>query len=119
MLYFCAIFYKIINMEDQDLYVFMRYRNKTIKFKISDPNYEMEQLMNSLKNAVDKEGKRFFNLPEMIDFTPTDYFFGRMDEQTGQCVILQPQIGKTKMRINDYNIQNGDTLEVVPDPIAG
>jgi len=97
----------------------MRYRNKTIKFKISDPNYEMGQLMDSLKNAVDKEGKRFFNLPEMIDFAPTDYFFGKMDETTGQCIILQPQVGKTKMHMSDYAIKNGDTLDVVPDPIAG
>ncbi len=103
----------------EDFYVRMRYRNKTIKFKISDPDYEMEQLMESLKNATDKEGKRFFKLPEMIDFTPTDYFFGKVDEVTGQCVILQPQVGKTKMRMSDYNIQNGDMLDVVPDPIAG
>ena len=103
----------------EDVHVYMRYRNKTIRFKVSDPNYEMEELMESLRNAIDKEGKHFFNLPEMIDFTPMEYVFGRMDETTGQCVILQPRIGKTKMRISDYNIQNGDTLDVVPDPIAG
>ena len=56
----------------EDFFVHIRFRNKTIKFKISDPNYEMEQLMNNLKNAADKTGKRFFNLPEMIDFTPTE-----------------------------------------------
>ena len=103
----------------EDFFVHIRYRNKTIKFKISDPNYEMEQLMDKLKNAADKTGKRFFNLPEMIDFTPTEYYFGRMDETTGQCIILQPRVGKTHMRMSDYAIQNGDTLDVVPDPIAG
>lgn len=103
----------------EDFHVHMRYRNKTIRFKVSDPNYEMEKLMENLRNATDKEGKRFFNLPEMIDFTPTEYFFGKMDETTGQCVILQPRIGKTKMRMSDYDIKDGDTLDVVPDPIAG
>ncbi|MBR3710209.1 MAG: hypothetical protein IKM99_04525 [Bacteroidales bacterium] len=103
----------------EDFFLFLRYKNKTIKFKITDPNTDLEVLMNNLRKAVDNTGTRIFDLPEMIDYVPTEYFFGKKDEVTGRDIILQPKVGKTKKTLLDYNVKPGDTLEVISDPIAG
>ena len=102
-----------------DFFLFLRYKNKTIKFKVTDPNTELEVLMNNLRKAVDATGTRIFDLPEMIDYVPTEYFFGKKDETTGRDIILQPKIGKTPKTLLDYNVKPGDTLEIISDPIAG
>ena len=75
--------------------------------------------MNNLRQAVDNTGTRIFDLPEMIDYVPTEYFFGKKDEATGRDIILQPKVGKTKKTLLDYNVKSGDTLEIISDPIAG
>lgn len=103
----------------EDFFLFLRYKNKTIKFKVTDPNTELEILMNNLRKAVDATGTRIFDLPEMIDYVPTEYFFGKKDETTGRDIILQPKIGKTPKTLLDYNVKPGDTLEIISDPIAG
>lgn len=103
----------------EDFFLFLRYKNKTIKFKVTDPNTELEVLMNNLRKAVDATGTRIFDLPEMIDYVPTEYFFGKKDETTGRDIILQPKIGKTPKTLLDYNVKPGDTLEIISDPIAG
>lgn len=103
----------------EDFFLFLRYKNKTIKFKVTDPNTELEVLMNNLRKAVDATGTRIFDLPEMIDYVPTEYFFGKKDETTGRDIILQPRIGKTTKCLLDYNVKPGDTLEIISDPIAG
>ena len=103
----------------EDYYLFLRYKNKTIKFKVTDPTTGLEVLMNNLRQAVDNTGARIFDLPEMIDYVPTEYFFGKKDETTGRDIILQPKVGKTKKTLLDYNVKSGDTLEIISDPIAG
>lgn len=103
----------------EDFFLFLRYKNKTIKFKVADPNTDLEVLMTNLRKAVDNTGTRIFDLPEMIDYVPTEYFFGKKDETTGRDIILQPKIGKTKKTLLDYNVKPGDTLEIISDPIAG
>ncbi|MGP1447537.1 MAG: hypothetical protein ACTTKO_08480 [Candidatus Limimorpha sp.] len=103
----------------EDFHLFLRYKNKTIKFKITDPTTGLEVLMNNLRQAVDNTGTRIFDLPEMIDYVPTEYFFGKKDEATGRDIILQPKVGKTKKTLLDYNVKSGDTLEIISDPIAG
>ena len=103
----------------EDFFLFLRYKNKTIKFKVTDPNTDLEVLMTNLRKAVDNTGTRIFDLPEMIDYVPTEYFFGKKDETTGRDIILQPKIGKTKKTLFDYNVKPGDTLEIISDPIAG
>ncbi len=103
----------------EDFFLFLRYKNKTIKFKVTDPTTELEILMNNLRKAVDATGTRIFDLPEMIDYVPTEYFFGKKDEATGRDIILQPKIGKTTKTLLDYNVKPGDTLEIISDPIAG
>ena len=103
----------------EDFFLFLRYKNKTIKFKVTDPNTDLEVLMTNLRKAVDNTGTRIFDLPEMTDYVPTEYFFGKKDETTGRDIILQPKIGKTKKTLLDYNVKPGDTLEIISDPIAG
>ena len=103
----------------EDFFLFLRYKNKTIKFKITDPSTDLEVLMSNLRKAVDNTGARIFDLPEMIDYVPTEYFFGKKDEVTGRDIILKPKVGKTAKTLLDYNVKAGDTLEVISDPIAG
>ncbi len=95
------------------------YKNKTIKFKINNPATESEVLMSNLRKAVDNTGTRIFDLSEMIDYVPTEYFFGKKDETTERDIILQPKVGKTNKTLLDYNVKAGDTLKVISDPIAG
>lgn len=103
----------------EDFFLFLRYKNKTIKFKVNNPSTELEVLMSNLRKAVDNTGTRIFDLPEMIDYVPTEYFFGKKDETTGRDIILQPKVGKTPKTLLDYNVKAGDTLEIISDPIAG
>ena len=51
----------------EDFFLFLRYKNKTIKFKITDPSTDLEVLMSYLRKAVDNTGARIFDLPEMIE----------------------------------------------------
>lgn len=103
----------------EDFFLFLRYKNKTIKFRVSDPTTGLEVLMNNLRQAVDNTGERIFDMPEMIDYVPSEYFFGKKDEITGRDIILQPKVGKTAKTLLDYNVKTGDTLEIISDPIAG
>ncbi|MBO6026739.1 MAG: hypothetical protein J6P73_05785 [Bacteroidales bacterium] len=103
----------------EEYFLFLRYKNKTIKFRVSDPTTGLEVLMNNLRQAVDNTGERVFDMPEMIDYVPSEYFFGKKDETTGRDIILQPKVGKTAKTLLDYNVKSGDTLEIISDPIAG
>ena len=49
---------------------------------------------------------------------PINYYFGKVDEN-GQEMILNPKVGKTEQYLDDYNIENGDSLTVIYEPIAG
>lgn len=102
-----------------DFFIFLRYKNKTIKFKVSDPNTPLETLMANLRQAADKMGAKIFEMPEMVDYVPSEYFFGKKDEATGRDIILQPRVGKTRKTLLDYNVKPGETLEIISDPIAG
>lgn len=106
-------------MEAEKFYLFLRYNNKTVKFEIRNPQASLEDLMKNLKKSVDANGNRVFDLQDMIDFSPTEYYFGKKDEATGQNIVLFPREGKKIFYLEDYNIKNGDSLEVIPDPIAG
>lgn len=105
-------------MENEKFYLFLRYNNKTVKFEIKNVNTSLEDLMKNLKKAVDANGKHIFDLPDMIDFSPTEYYFGKNDKVAGN-MVLYPKEGKKLFYLQDYNIKNGDTLEIIPDPIAG
>ena len=102
-----------------DFFVFLRSKNKTIKFKVTDPNTDLETLMSNLRKAADNTGTRIFDMPEMVDYVPSEYFFGKKDEATGRDIILQPRVGRSKKSLLDYNVKPGETLEIISDPIAG
>ena len=49
---------------------------------------------------------------------PLDYFFGKSDP-SGIPVILYPKIGQNEKYLEDYNVENGDSLEIIFRPIPG
>jgi hypothetical protein len=48
-----------------------------------------------------------------------DYFFGKEDTVVNEVRILRPRLGKVDQTLADYNIENGETVFVVPDPFPG
>jgi hypothetical protein len=106
-------------MEQEEFYLRIHYKNKTIRYRLNDPNATLNVLMQNLRHSVDAEGKAIFDLPNVDnDLIPVEYYFGKKDENDNN-IILNPKIGKTECCLRDYNVKSGDTLEVIMDPIAG
>jgi len=107
-------------MEQQEFFLNIVYKNKTVKFRIVNPEATLGSLMNNLRHATGKDGRLIFDFPS-IDATgaPLEYFFGREDTQTNEVRVLRPRIGKEDQKLSNYNIQNGDTVFLVPDPFPG
>lgn len=107
-------------MEGQDKFILhIRYQNKTQKVKVTDPNSNLEVLIGNLKHLQDKDGNHLFDMPNMgNDGVPVDYMFGKVDE-SGQVLLLHSKRGKTEFCLHDYNVNSGDTLDLVSDPKAG
>ena len=105
-------------MEDFFLNIF--HKNKKLKFSIVNPEAPLSTLMSNLKHAIGKDGRLIFDFPS-IDETgaPLDYFFGKEDTEVNEIRVLRPRIGKTDQTLADYNIQNGESLFLVPDPFPG
>jgi hypothetical protein len=104
---------------EENFYLFIQYQNKKTKVKVNDPNSNLDVLITNLKHLQNKEGKYLFDMPNVgVDGVPVDYIFGKIDE-TGQVLLLHAKRGKTEFCLHDYNVQNGDTIELVPDPKAG
>ncbi len=51
------------------------YKNKTVRFKVINPEAPLSTLMNNLRHAVGSDGRLIFDFPS-IDETgaPLDYF---------------------------------------------
>lgn len=96
------------------------YKNKTVKFRVVNPEAPLSTLMNNLRHAVGNDGKLIFDFPS-IDNTgaPLDYFFGKEDPEVHEVRVLRPRIGKDDQTLADYNVKNGDKLFLVPDPFPG
>jgi hypothetical protein len=96
------------------------YKNKTVKFRVVNPDAPLSTLMNNLRHAVGNDGKLIFDFPS-IDNTgaPIDYFFGKEDPEVHEVRVLRPRIGKDDQTLADYNVKNGDKLFLVPDPFPG
>ena len=96
------------------------YKNKTVKFRVVNPDAPLSTLMNNLRHAVGNDGKLIFDFPS-IDNTgaPIDYFFGKDDPEVHEVRVLRPRIGKDDQTLADYNVKNGDKLFLVPDPFPG
>lgn len=104
----------------EDFFLNIIYKNKKVKFRIVNPEATLSTLMSNLKHAIGKDGRLIFDFPS-IDETgaPLDYFFGKEDTEVNEIRVLRPRIGKTEQTLADYNIQNGDSLFLVPDPFPG
>ena len=104
----------------EDFFLDIVYKNKKVRFKVVNPDAPIAQLMTNLKHAIGNDGKLIFDFPS-IDETgaPMDYFFGVEDPEVHEVRVLRPRIGRTDQTLADYNVQNGDTLFLVPDPFPG
>lgn len=104
----------------EDFFLNIVYKNKTVKFKVINPDAPLAVLMNNIKHATGADGKQIFDFPS-IDSTgaPMDYFFGKEDPQINELRVLRPRIGKTDQILSDYGVRNGDTLYLIADPFPG
>ncbi|MCR4582085.1 MAG: hypothetical protein K5764_00815 [Prevotella sp.] len=107
-------------MDRKDFILNMVYKNKTVKFRVVNPQAPLSTLMYNLRHAVGKDGRLIFDFPT-IDETgaPLDYFFAKEDPEVDEVRVLRPRIGKTDQLLVDYNVKNGDSLYIVPDPFPG
>lgn len=105
---------------EQNFYLNIVYKNKTVKFRVVNPDAPLATLMSNLRHAIGNDGKLIFDFPS-IDQTgaPIDYFFGKEDPDVHEIRVLRPRIGKTDQTLADYNVVNGDTINLIPDPFPG
>lgn len=104
----------------EEFFLDIIYKDKKVKFRITNPDAPLSTLMQNLRHAIGQDGKLIFDFPS-IDQTgaPLDYFFGKEDDTVHEVRILRPRIGKADQTLADYNVQNGDTVFLVPDPFPG
>ena len=104
----------------EDFFLNITYKNKTVKFRVVNPEAPLETLMTNLRHAVGNDGKLIFAFPS-IDQTgaPLDYFFGKEDPEVHEIRVLRPRIGHTDQTLADYHINNGDIVYLMPDPFPG
>ena len=98
---------------EENFFIFITYKSKTVKFKVLNPNDSLGLLMDKIKKL------QLFEMPAVDPSgAPINYFFGKTDEK-GQPIILNPKVGKTELYLKDYNVNNGDSLTIIYEPIAG
>ncbi len=107
-------------MEENDFFLNIVYKNKTVKFRVVNPDAPLATLITNLRHAIGGDGKLIFDFPS-IDATgaPLDYFFGKEDPEVHEIRVLRPRIGRTDQTLTDYQINSGDTVYLVPDPFPG
>ena len=104
----------------EEFFLDISYKNKTVHFKVVNPDAPLATLMDNLRHAIGEDGRLIFDFPS-IDQTgaPLDYFFGKEDPQVHEIRVLRPRIGREDQKLADYNVRNGDLVYLVPDPIPG
>lgn len=107
-------------MEENDFFLNIVYKNKTVKFRVVNPDAPLATLITNLRHAIGGDGKLIFDFPS-IDATgaPLDYFFGKEDPEVHEIRVLRPRIGRADQTLTDYQINSGDTVYLVPDPFPG
>lgn len=107
-------------MNQEDFFINIVYKDKRVKFRVINPLLSLGALMNNLKHSTGQDGRLIFDFPS-IDSTgaPLDYFFGKEDEVVHEIRVMRPRIGKTEQTLADYNVNNGDTIFLIPDPFPG
>lgn len=104
----------------EDFFLDIVYKNKKVRFKVVNPDAPISQLMSNLRHAIGNDGRLIFDFPSIDDTgAPMDYFFGVEDPVVHEVRVLRPKIGRTDQTLADYNVNNGDTLFLVPDPFPG
>ena len=104
----------------EEFFLDISYKNKTVRFKVVNPEAPLATLMDNLRHAIGEDGRLIFDFPS-IDQTgaPLDYFFGKEDPQVHEIRASRPRIGREDQKLADYNVKNGDLVYLVPDPIPG
>lgn len=103
-----------------DFFLHIIYKDKDVKFRVTNPESTLGQLMQNLKHSIGQDGRLIFDFPS-IDSTgaPLDYFFGKEDPEIHEMRIMRPRIGTVDQTLEDYGVKNGDRLFLVPDPFPG
>ncbi len=106
--------------ESQDYFLNIIYKNKKVKFRVQNPEAPLSVLMTNLRHVIGNDGRLIFDFPS-IDSTgaPLDYFFGVEDPDIHEMRIMRPVIGHTDQTLADYNVHNGGTVHLIPDPFPG
>ena len=104
----------------EDFFLDIADKNKTVRFKVVNPDAPLSTLVDNLRHAIGEDGRLIFDFPS-IDQTgaPLDYFFGKEDPDVHEIRVLRPRIGHEDQKLKDYNVRNGDMVYLVPDPIPG
>jgi len=104
----------------EDFFLDIAYKNKTVRFKVANPDAPLSTLIDNLRHAIGEDGRLIFDFPS-IDQTgaPLDYFFGKEDPDVHEVRVLRPRIGHEDQKLSDYRVKNGDLVYLVPDPIPG
>ena len=96
----------------EEFYLFLTYKGTKYRFKVLDPTASMGQLMNNIKETG------IFELPSTDPSgAPILYYFAKVKD--GKSEILRPKHGKEEMHLYDYDVNSGDSLLVLFEPIAG
>ena len=104
----------------EEFFLNIVYKNKKVRFRIANPEAPLSTLMNNLRHAIGKDGRLIFDFPSVdMSGAPLDYFFGKEDSQITEIRVLRPRIGKVDQTLADYNIKNGDSVYLIPDPFPG
>lgn len=105
---------------NQDFFLNIVYKNKTVKFRVVNPDAPLSVLMTNLRHAIGSDGRLIFDFPSIDQSgAPLDYFFGKEDPEVHEIRVMRPRIGKTDQTLLDYNVKNGDTVSLIPDPFPG
>ena len=104
----------------EDFYLDIVYKNKTVRFRVVNPDAPLSTLMSNLRHAVGADGKLIFDFPSIDESgAPLDYFFGKEDPDVHEIRVLRPRIGRTDQKLADYQVENGDKVFLMPDPFPG
>ena len=104
----------------EDFFLDIVYKNKTVRFRVVNPEAPLSTLMTNLRHAVGSDGKLIFDFPSIDESgAPLDYFFGKEDPDVHEIRVLRPRIGRTDQKLADYHVENGDKVFLMPDPVPG
>lgn len=104
----------------EEFFLNIIYKNKAVKFRVTNADLPLSSLMHNLRHATGKDGRLIFDFPS-VDQTgaPLDYFFGKEDPEVHEIRVMRPRIGKEEQTLADYGVSNGDAVYLIADPFPG